>query len=340
MSGMGDTGQVTHGINIDAADEHFHARSDHPHWNESAWFGVVLPERRTTIYIYFFHRPNMNLSSGGVKVWDPSGSSEYDCLGYDYNRHLALPAGADMFDFTLENGLSVKMLEPFGHFRISHRGALGLDLDWRKLTDPYAFGQNQGLDGWTTESEGFTNGHYQQYGRMTGTVTVGGEKIVVDHPSIRDRSWGPRDAVAARRMELMWCCASERNYFSVLSASKYQPAEDPVLGVDDAVAFGFYCRDGVSGLITGGTCRVSERGSDLSAQRAELHAMDDRGRVLDATGANLNTLVWPVYDRTYQLCAGMEWTFDGVTAGGEDWSCMPTEQARALLRARGRQRAR
>jgi hypothetical protein len=171
---------------------------------------------------------------------------------------------------------------------------------------------------------------------MTGTVTVGGETIVVDQPSIRDRSWGPRDAVAARRMELMWCCASERNYFSVLSVSTHQPAQDPVFGVDDAVAFGYYCRDGESGLVTGGTCRVSERGSDLSARRAELHAIDDQGRVLDATGTNMNTLVWPVYDRTYQLCAGMKWTFDGVSAGGEDWSCMPTEQARALLRAGGR----
>jgi hypothetical protein len=28
----------------------------------------------------------------------------------------------------------------------------------------------------------------------------------------------------------------------------------------------------------------------------------------------------------------MEWSFDGVTAGGEDWSCLPTEQARAVLR--------
>ncbi|MCV7102784.1 hypothetical protein [Mycobacterium palustre] len=328
--------QATHAIRIDAADEHFHPRSSHPHWNESAWFGVVLPERQTTVYVYFFHRPNMSLSAGGVKVWDPSGRSEYDCLGYDYNRHLAMPYDADMFDFTLDNGLSVKMLEPFGHFRIRHRGALHLDLEWRKLTEPYAFGQNQGLDGWTTESEGFTNGHYQQYGRMTGTVTVGGEVIVVDHPSIRDRSWGPRDAVAARRMELMWCCASERNYFSVLAVSANPPGADAVLAVDDAVAFGFYCRDAMGAFVTGGTCRVVERGHDLSARRAELHATDELGRKLDATGTNLNTLVWPVYDRTYQLCAGMEWTFDGVTAGGEDWSCMPTEQARALLRAGGR----
>jgi hypothetical protein len=131
----------------------------------------------------------------------------------------------------------------------------------------------------------------------------------------------------------MWSCASERNYFSVLSVSTHQPAEDQVFDVDDSVAFGYYCRDGESGLVTGGTCRVLERGPDLSARRAELHAVDDRGRVLEAAGTHLNTLVWPVYDRTYQLCAGMNWTFDGVSAGGEDWSCLPTEQARALLRS-------
>ena len=58
----GEMGEVTHALDIDAADEHFHARSDHPHWNESGWFGVVLPERRTTIYVYFFHRPNTDPS--------------------------------------------------------------------------------------------------------------------------------------------------------------------------------------------------------------------------------------------------------------------------------------
>jgi hypothetical protein len=69
-----------------------------------------------------------------------------------------------MFDFTLENGLSVKMLGPFGHFRISTM-ARWTSISSGNLTDPYASGQNEGLDGSTTESEGCTNGHYQQYGR-------------------------------------------------------------------------------------------------------------------------------------------------------------------------------
>jgi len=121
-----------------------------------------------------------------VKVWDPTGSSEYDCLGYDWNRTQALPKGADMFDFTLDNGLSVHMVEPFTEFRITHRGAFEVDLTWRKAIDPYLFGMNAGLQGWTTETQGYTNGHYQQFGRTTGTISLpGGDVIEVDglrHP--------------------------------------------------------------------------------------------------------------------------------------------------------------
>lgn len=324
---------MTPAMAVDAADERFHPRNDDPHWNESAWFGLVLPKRRTTVYVYFYHRPNMGLSAGGMKVWDPSGSSEYDCLGYDFNRTQALPDGADMFDFTLANGLSVEMVEPYQHFRITHRGAFDADLEWRALVPPQAFGQNDGLDGWTTEVDGYTNGHYQQYGQMTGTVTIDGDVITVDAPSIRDRSWGPRDAVAARRMELLWCCDSPDNFFSVLTVSDQPPDSDPVHGTTDRVAFGYYGRDGETATVTGGTVRVLERGPDLRALRVELEATDESGRDLRAAGTGINALVWPVYDRTYQVCAGTSWTFDGVTATGEDWSCLPTELARRILRS-------
>lgn len=323
----------THQLGIDTADEHFHLRNDDPHWNESAWFGMTLPDRAASIYVYFYHRPNMNLSAGGVKVWDASGASEYDCLGYDWNRTQALPPGADMFDFTLENGLSVQMTEPFAAFDITHRGAFDADLSWRRLMDPYAFGLNAGLEGWTSEVDGYTTGHYQQFGRITGTVEVGGERIEVDTTAIRDRSWGPRRAVAARRAELMWCAASGESSFSVYAVSTHGIDADPVLGTTDQVAFGHYTRDGVSAYITGGTSRVLERGPDLRPLAIELTAEDSLGRTLTATGRGLNALVWSVYDRTYQLPCTTEWEFDGQRTTGEDWSCIPTELARRLLRA-------
>jgi len=49
-------------------------------------------------------------------------------------------------------------------------------------------------------------------------------------------------------------------------------------------------------------------------------------------GRCVNALVWSVYDRTYQLPCTTVWDFDGITAVGEDWSCIPTELARTMLR--------
>jgi hypothetical protein len=319
-------------MQIDAADERFHPRNDDPHWNESAWFGLTVPEREASAYVYFYHRPNMNLSAGGVKVWDATGASEYDCLGYDWDRTQALPPEAEMFDFTLGNGLSVHMVEPFTTFEIRHRGAFEADLRWQRLTAPYAFGLNAGLEGWTTETEGYTTGHYQQFGRITGTIVIGDDTIEVDTTAIRDRSWGPRRAVAARRAELMWCAASAENAFSVYSVSPHDRDSDPILGTTDQVAFGHYTRDGEGAYITGGTSRVLERGADGRPLRMVLDAEDALGRRLHAEGVAVNALVWSVYDRTYQLPCTTWWEFDGVRATGEDWSCMPTEQARRLLR--------
>jgi len=44
-------------LGLSAADESFHPRNDDPHWNESAWFGMTIPERQASAYVYFYHRP-------------------------------------------------------------------------------------------------------------------------------------------------------------------------------------------------------------------------------------------------------------------------------------------
>jgi hypothetical protein len=63
-----------------------------------------------------------------------------------------------------------------------------------------------------------------------------------------------------------------------------------------------------------------------------LDGTDALDRTLHAERSGLNALVWSVYDRTYELPCTTRWEFDGQTATGEDWSCIPTELARKLLR--------
>lgn len=38
-------------------DDSFHRGSDDPWWNESAWFGFMVPERELSGYVYMYHRP-------------------------------------------------------------------------------------------------------------------------------------------------------------------------------------------------------------------------------------------------------------------------------------------
>jgi hypothetical protein len=96
--------------------------------------------------------------------------------------------------------------------------------------------------------------------------------------------------------------------------------------------FGHCTRDGVGSTIVSGTSQVLQRGPDGRPLRIVLDAVDELGRTLHADGTGLNALVWSVYDRTYQLPCTTRWEYDGQIAVGEDWSCMPTELARRLLR--------
>src|ERR1044071_5403550 len=97
---------------IQPSADYFPPPSHAPYWNESAWFGFNIPERLTSGWVYFYHRPNMNYTVGGVALWDPSGEYEWDCLYYDWCETVALQPGADMFDFATANGLTVKCNQP------------------------------------------------------------------------------------------------------------------------------------------------------------------------------------------------------------------------------------
>lgn len=61
----------------------------------------------------------------------------------------------------------------------------GAELRYEMSEDPFAF---------PVDAEGMTWGasHYESIGRVTGTVTAGGEAVEVDGMAWQDHSWGPR----------------------------------------------------------------------------------------------------------------------------------------------------
>ena len=321
---------------ISPEDDSFHRGPTDPYWNESAWFGFTVPERTLTGWVYFYHRPNMRYSVGGVALWDPSGENQVDCLYYDWGNTVPLPEGADMFDFSLDNGLTVACVKPLESFILDFAGAgCAVELRWDAVGEPQSAGKAEA----TTLPGGagdWGKGHYNQPGRIHGTVTLGASTIEVDCLYLRDHSWGPRRPGAPPRGNFASVVASERSAFCVLAASDRAWADDPAVGVADPVAFGWYLRDGQACRLVSAHRTVTSRDGQGRPLEIVVEGTDELGRQLHAVGRTRNTLRWNGYAFLYMFWCLTEWEFDGHTAIGEEQDYFPIQQARQLLRAHGR----
>jgi len=312
---------------ITAADESFHPHSDDPYWNESSYFSFNIPERELNGYVYFYTRPNMKYTVGGVCVWDPSGRHVFDCRHHDWGTPYALPPGADMYDFSLPNGLTVSCPQPLEEYHLQYRNPdCSLDLRWTALLDAHEHGLPGGTEDWGHH-------HYDQGGRITGTLTLDGEELAVDCGSFRDHSWGPRHPGKANpRAGVTIAIGTAENSFTLWSIAEQPPATDPVDGAADRVALGWYARDGVTASLVAGQRRVVERHPDSRPKRILVTATDDQGRELEAEGNCRNWLIWHGYPEIYMNWTGTVWTFDGVQVWGEEQDFWPFSQGRKYVR--------
>lgn len=320
-------------MTIEIADDYLHPRPDHPCWNESGWFSFMNIERDLAGWVYFYHRPNMGYTIGGVCAWDPSGAENYDCLFYDWGEPYPLKPGAEMFDFALDNGLKVSTIEPLKSYKFDYRGESAytaggctLDLTFTASLPPHDAGMPKGLDEWG-------KGHFDQAGRMAGTLRIGAETIAIDCVSQRDRSWGVRKLQGNPRGQMIWAIG-EKSSFHALAISRLPMDADPVIGTTEQVIIGYYLKDGEYGDITpgNGTIRVIERDRTGRPLRYLLAATDSLGRRLEAEGRVRNMLNWQGYSWLMTFWSLVEWTFDGQTAYGEGQDYWPLQQSRAFLR--------
>ena len=235
-------------ITIEDSEE-FHVNDGHAYWNESAWFSFQAPERELNGWVYYWHRPNMQASFGGVCLWDQTSEHPMDCVYFDWDLH-PLPAAMRMHDFSWENGLSSQCVRPLEAYRFSYQNDYcQMALDWIAVMAPHesVFDQKSYGD--------FGHGHYDQCGRMSGNITLPSETIQIDCLSLRDRSWGPRQHNNNPRVNYSWAIASEKSSFCVGAMAVHSPQSDPVTGTTERVTFGHFMRDGIVGNVNSGERR-------------------------------------------------------------------------------------
>ena len=309
-------------------DDQFHVRDDDPHWNESSWISFMIPERGLGGMIYFGHRPNMKLSGGGPIMWDRSGKEIYDCLYWDWDYLQPMPDGADMYEFSLENTLTLEVIELQKKYHMTYdRDGCKVDLTWEAILEPQLM-TLRGPDGlinpavveWVRDSEGTeTNqlkiGHYETFGRMRGTVELDGELMQVDCFSGRDRSWGPRRVQYFPKGFYLWSVESELDSFFAIGAAHTDEA------VDEAIlplTAGWYTKDGIKGNLISGERVIPKRGEDGCPLVTIIDAVDEHGRELHAEAHVEVPFKWTGYTRCYDWWNLATWSWnDGHAAWGE-----------------------
>jgi hypothetical protein len=326
---------------IDTADEYFHPKSDDPYWSENTLLGFTVPERNMCGFIYYYFRPNMNLVVAGPAIWDNSGEDVYNCLYYGWDQHLAIPEGAEMYDFTLSNSLTAEMVEPQREYRFAYdRHDVRIDLTWTAWSEPHymklAKGgeENAGIKNWVKKEGEFSVGHYEQAGHFEGTIDLRGERIEIDCGALRDRGWGPRHADVKDPLRAGWpyCFASPQSGFHLYDPQTALSFEDdPIEGTTETVTTGLYIRDGEMARVVEGT-RRAERGRDGRVLTQVIDCVDELGRELHAEGETLNWLKWPINSDILNWWSLVKWEFDGQVAYGEDQDFMTFRHYRRYWR--------
>ena len=307
-------------------DDEFHppTRAD-PYWTETCWFTFTVPERRLSGQLYPFFRPNQGVVSAAAYFWDDTGHTTADILHARHFWHLPIP-DQPLSDITLANGIHYRCLEPLSRYELSYRDpdadgaddeAVHAELTFTAIAPPNYLGES----------------HLDQPGRYRGTVTLAGEDIPVDAFGFRDRSWGERSqfgrgihGTPAQHGGYSYATASERDAFHAVTMD---------FGTGCLAIHGYLVRDGVWSKVSSGTRQVRERdGRTAYPTVVSLDLVDEMGRPLHAEGRCLNGLGLFLNPNLYSVNCLTEWTFDGVTAFGEDHDNWSATGIREFLRGR------
>jgi len=284
-------------------DDAFHPRDDNPWFTETWWNAWMVPERKMLGYFYPVFRPNLGVQAGGVILFDDTAELEWDIPVFDYGWHEPIPAGLDLRDATLENTMTIKVLEPARHYEIGYTGRdLQLDLHLEGVVRPMV----------TAGTPPFNKGHIDQICRITGEMVLKGETIPVDCFAMRDRSWGLRQDGKQPTVGYNYATADPENAFLAVSMSRATNVWN--------VTTGFLIRDGVWSHVSTGTRHV-ERDEQGRPLVVSIDATDDLGRRFEARGEAVNHQVFKTYPSMLCWNALIKWTFDGAEGWGEDQDC-------------------
>src|SRR5436190_10925371 len=189
-------------------DEFSHDPGEAKNYNESMYFNVFDPAKKTGGWFRIGNRPNENYAEISVCIYLPDGRIAFTFGRPTIEGNKEMAAG----------GLRVEVVEPFKRLKVSYSGKALLlerphemadpkrayrenpsvpctvELDYEGVSPMYG-GEAVKADGASSEvdpEKSFAKAHYEQHCAASGVVTVGDERFEISGYGLRDKSWGPR----------------------------------------------------------------------------------------------------------------------------------------------------
>lgn len=299
-------------LTADVADHLCLSGDDDPYWSDSSWFSWAIPERGINGFFYNHFRPNMNCFLGGPAMWDETGHYVWDMRYFDWQVMRLPPPGRygvdyDKYDFQAPCSMSIRTLEPLKRYRLGYeRNGFTLDLTYEAIAAPNQIGVHK--EGGYQDAYRL---HFEQPGRVQGTVVLDGETYQVDCFSIRDGSHGRRHLETVPAGGYTWSTADAKTGWHLMAVEVEGARESKVMG-------GYILRDGTMSPIVSGVRRVVERAGPRPV-RIEVELQDELGRSLQAVGREKIWAEFNLFADHGQYWSQFAWDYDGFTgAVGED----------------------
>jgi hypothetical protein len=180
--------QITEDTPFVTEDDTYHPFSDDPYWVETTWWSFNIPERQLGGWLHAAYWAGRNEVTWRVFVWDPRGTDPGRLAYYKGAADVAMSPNPDLRDITFPaGGFSVKVLKPLMDYHIGYadrEADFAIEFEHQSVHSPRRFTPG--------EAPAMHNPHLDQLGKLSGELTLNGERIPIQCYSVRDRTWGPR----------------------------------------------------------------------------------------------------------------------------------------------------
>ena len=183
---------------IKPEDCEYHFKPDsHYQWSETYFFPINVQDTTINGGLYVLARPMVGVSMSSISVFDKLSILWEEQPYIDNQQHLPCPKS--LLDFSLPNGLSLKVVDPLKHYHVKYQGIdeTSCDLQYFALHEPFDLNDPE-MDPIAAKRNGATSwdnafaGHYEHTYRIKGEFVLRGKRYEVDSVDTGDRSWGPR----------------------------------------------------------------------------------------------------------------------------------------------------